>query len=135
MKKMTLCLILLTFGFQSFSQAPPGSAEYYRQKSKSQRTTGWVLLGVGTAMAVGGGIGFSKHWDLFQSNTTKADVYGAIMAAGIVADLVSIPVFISAGRNARRAARVSVSSQLLDFPQGNNSYVKPHPTISVKIPF
>ena len=134
MKSIILCLILLVFGFQSFSQAPEGSRDYYLQKSKNQKTAGWVLLGVGTAMAVGGGIGFSNNFELFDS-TTKGDVYGGIMLAGIVADLVSIPVFISSGRNARRAARVSVSSQLIDFPKGNNRYAKAHPAISVKIPF
>jgi hypothetical protein len=137
MKKMTISLILLLFGFQSFSQAPPGSAgskDYYLQKSKNQKKTGWILLAAGTVMAVGGGIGFGNNWDLFQNNT-KADIYGSIMVGGIVADLVSIPIFISSGRNARRGARISVSSQLIDIPRGNNSYVKQHPTISVKIPF
>jgi len=137
MKKMIICLVLSTIGFQSFSQAPvasTGSKEYYLQKSKNQKKTAWVLLAAGTVMAVGGGIGFNENWDLFESNT-KADIYGSIMAAGIVADLVSIPIFISSGRNARRGARISVSSQLIDFPQGSNSYLKPHRTVSVKIPF
>ena len=133
MKKIIICLMLSLFGFQSFSQTPAGSKEYYLQKSKNQKKAGWILLAAGTVMAVGGGIGFSNNWDLFQ-NSTKADVYGSIMLGGIVADLVSIPVFISSGRNSRRAARVSVSSQVRDFPRGY-SYVQPHPAISVKIPF
>lgn len=135
MKKITLCLILLIFGFQSFSQTPPeGSAEYYRQKSKNQKKTAWILLGAGTVMAVGGGIGFNRSWNL-PEHYTETDIFGFIMLAGIVSDLVSIPVFISSGRNARRASRVSVSTQLIDFPRVNNSYVEPHPAISIKIPF
>ena len=136
MKKIIICLVLLLFGFQSFSQAPPGSTgskEYYLQKSKNQKKTGWILLAAGTVVAVGGGIGFGNNFDLFQSNT-KADIYGSIMAGGIVADLVRIPFFISSGRNSRRGARISMSSQLIDFPRGNSNYVK-HPAISVKIPF
>jgi hypothetical protein len=137
MKKMIICMILLLFGFQSISQTPLGSdrsKEYYLQKSKNQKKTAWILLAAGTVMAVGGGIGFGNNWDLFESNS-KADIYGSIMVAGVVADLVSIPFFISSGRNTRRGATMSVSSGLNDFPRGYSTFNRPQPTISVKIPF
>jgi len=137
MKNIIFCLLFLSLGFPSFSQVPSGltnSKEQYLQKSKNQKKAAWILLAAGTVMAVGGGIGFDKNFDLFSSNT-KADIYGAIMAGGIAADLISIPFFIASGKNARRAARVNLSSVRSIEQKGTYTVYKPQAALGIKISF
>jgi len=126
-------------GFQSFSQISPGlagSREQYLKKSKNQNTVGWVLLAGGTAMAVVGAVGFGRNFELFDdTNDRKADLYGKVVVAGIAADLISIPFFIASGKNARRAARVDVSSIRRLEQRGNSIYYTQLAVLSVKIPF
>ena len=43
----------------------------------------------------------------------------ALVSGGIVLDIVSIPLFISAGRNARKAADISLQPQNIRWPDGS----------------
>ena len=40
-----------------------GSKAYFLQLSKKNRTAAWTLLGVGTAMMIGGAAAFDSSWD------------------------------------------------------------------------
>lgn len=95
------------YGQQTLKQNQ--TQDFYLQKNKNQNTAGWVLLLSGTAMTVGGGIAFGNSWGTYSYTAT--DIYGFIMLAGVVADLVSIPLFISAGVNKRKAASISFNYQ------------------------
>ncbi len=95
------------YGQQSLKQYQ--TKDFYIQKSKNQNTAGWILLVSGTVMTVGGLIAFDKSWD--KPSYTATDIYGFITLAGVVADLISIPLFISAGVNKRKAASLSIKFQ------------------------
>lgn len=106
MKRFILILIftLLIPKYSVFGQQNnEGSAtpDFYLQQSKRQKSTGWILLGVGTAMMVGGAATFESSWGSNDYGTT--DFGGVVLLTGIVVDAVSIPFFISSGRNKRRA--------------------------------
>jgi len=113
------------------------------QKSKNQNTTGWILLGTGTTMVIVGVNGFGKNFMSFEDgyleggNATKADIYGFIMLAGLVMDIASIPVFVSASRNKKRATRLVISNQNLYQP--NNSLLvlqkQSVPSLTLRINF
>lgn len=106
----------------------------YLQKSRNQRTAGWILLGGGALMAVSGGVLFSNNFELFSSkNDDKAATGGVLFLTGLGCSLGSIPFFISAAHNANKAATVSFNRQPIVLPQQNNLVVKMQPGISVKI--
>lgn len=107
--------------------------DYYLQKSKNQNTAAWVLLISGTAMAIGGGIGFNNNYD--ESSYTATDISGMIMVAGVVADLASIPFFISAGKNKRKAASLSFHMPYHLPYQENQITSNALPSISLRIKF
>lgn len=113
MKKLILLLALFLMMPNIHGQEASKADEtknYYLEKSKNQKTTAWILLGSGTAMAIGGAIGFSENfWE------SSADTYGYIMIAGIVADLVSIPFFISASKNKKKAASLAFNIQNVPY--------------------
>jgi len=131
MKKMILVLTLLVLMVRLFGQNPTQSREYYLQKSKNQKTTGWVLLAGGTAMAITGAIIFENS-DLLSDDPSSEN--GALLfAGGVVADLVSIPFFISGAKNAGKAAAISFSNQKALVPQRDGLAMKVRPSITLRI--
>lgn len=125
MKKILVFMVLLAIMAEVFGQEAGKSSldkDFYLALSKKHNTTGWVLLLSGTAMIVGGAVAFDSSWD--ESSATSTDISGFILLAGVIADLASIPFFISAGVNKRKAAYLSFNIQ--DYPPalsfGKNNY-------------
>lgn len=136
MKKLVIILLTLFFMIETFAQAPAPSKEYYLQKSESQKTTGWILLGGGTAMAVVGIIIAANDnpgpYDIYGSNFETGSF---LMGAGFIADLVSIPFFISSGKNARRAANISLHRQKIAVPGQNGFSIRMQPGVTLTMGF
>jgi hypothetical protein len=99
--------------------------DFYLQKSKNQKTTGLILAGAGTALIVVGGYVFDKSWDEVSATTT--DIAGFAVLTGVLADLASIPYFISSCRNKKKAATFSLGYQSVYFGCDNTlrSGIKP----------
>jgi len=85
--------------------------DYYLQKSKDKKTVAWVLLGAGTAAIIGGAIGFNQTFCIFCEDNGASNAYGFLMLGGVVADLASIPFFISASHYKKIAADISIGNQ------------------------
>ena len=135
MKKIFLLTVISLLNANVFSQDTTGRANlksYYLQKSKNQRTTGWVLLGVGTSAII---------ISIVSANNNPNDVYsvsnaeGFALVGGVLLDLASIPFFISAGNNKGFAAAVAISNQPLYFPHSGSVAVKYAPGLTLKIGF
>lgn len=94
---MMLIFSTTSFCQETQPQAPMTRADYLK-KSKTQKTIGFVLIGVGavTLIAISGG-------------NTDLGTVGPLAVIGTVCILTSIPVFIGSGRNKRRANNASVS--------------------------
>lgn len=132
--KCLLLALLIGLSLQTFSQESTTSVynkDYYLKKSKTQKTIGWVVLGAGTSLIAAGLItGSGKSDDL-------GDVFagGAYIVSGVVLDAVSIPFFVSASKNKKRAvAAVAFRIQPMFQPK-NNFAISQQPTLSVKIGF
>ncbi|HMO32357.1 MAG TPA: hypothetical protein PKE63_09280 [Lacibacter sp.] len=102
MKKILLMIAGVLLFLQLAAQQQPvvKDRQYYLDKSKSQRITGWVLAGAGSAMIIGGYIGFQENFDLFGPGGENE---AWIMLLGVPVALSSIPFFISASKNKGRA--------------------------------
>lgn len=121
MKKIILAIAMFAAAVTtSFAQATPDvkTKEDYLRKSRHQKTAAWILLG-GGALLTGIGIaaGTSSILDYAQgnddANNTAANVVGY---TGIAAMLGSIPLFIVAGSNKRKAVRLSFDMQRVQMP-------------------
>ncbi len=75
MKTISIFLVILFVSLQSFGQNQALSKEDYSQKSKNQKTTGWILLASGTTMAVAGLISMSNQ-DFWSSDNSSYDASG-----------------------------------------------------------
>lgn len=125
---MILSLLLI----RSFAQAPALSKEEYLQKSKTQNTIGWILAGGGTTMIVVGSIVFSKGNYLGPDNG-NTDTGGILIIAGLVADVASIPFFISSAHNSRKAATISFNNRRIILPRGNGMAMVSQPTVTLSL--
>jgi hypothetical protein len=72
---------------------------YYLNKSKKQKTTGFILMGVGLAAWFGGAAMMVE--DDLEGNSI--DNGAAVMYLGFGATVASVPLFISAAKNKGRA--------------------------------
>ena len=141
MKKTTFFLLLILLAIKAVGQTTPKmefSKEYYLQKSKNQKTTGWIMFGSGALMAVVGGIGFGSGMSddlLSDSSNSSTDTYGFIMLGGIATSLGSIPFFIGSAKNARKAATLTLNYKPSLQPQQNAVALNYQPSLSLKINF
>ena len=137
MKTLIFLIVFMLLSTNLLSQnttVVTNSKEYYLKKSSNQKKTGWILLGGGAVLATIGGIGFSENFGIFTDNAS-ADGYGFMFLTGVLSGLSSIPLFISSGNNARRAATITfyLNPNLYSNP---NSLVQNHqPILGFKIKF
>jgi len=142
-----LCLVLapIQTGAKSYilNSLPPDpqnrieTKEFYLKRSKNQKNTAWILLGGGTALAIIGVIGFEQNFDVWGDNDsyTRTDIFGFVLLTGIVADLVSIPFFISSSHNKKVASSLSFGNQPIYAPMGKSYSLNVRPTMTLRIPF
>ncbi|MGD9931388.1 MAG: hypothetical protein AB7U05_15305 [Mangrovibacterium sp.] len=127
MRAIAFFLICVFMVANAYSQDRPAENEFarnfYLERSAKQNKTGLILLGTGTAFLVVGAAGFDSSWD--SGSASQTDIFGFMILAGVVADLTSIPVLISAGVNKRRAMKITVSLNNLNeqYPQSIRGYM------------
>ena len=100
MKKIIAYFLMLALPVISFCQKTNDSVPVvktdYLAKSKSQKTAAFILLGIGITTLT---IAAAGDLDL--------DVLGTVVIVGEAATIASIPLFIAAGKNKRRAMKAS----------------------------
>jgi len=125
-KSIFILGIALALSLPSFSQEIPVKdsvrSEYYLQKSKSQKTVGFILLGVGaTTLAI------------LSKGETDFDVLPVLAIGGLAATVISVPLFISAGKNKRKAMSLSMKKEKAFFPHGGSFAQKSFPAVSIRL--
>ncbi|MCS5490392.1 hypothetical protein [Algoriphagus limi] len=139
MKKLFIALfVMATFigaAYPSFAQQM--TKQDYLEKSKKQKTTAFILLGGGAAVAGAGVILFSENFCIFgctQSEVNASNAGGVMFLAGGAAMIASIPVFVSSGKNARKAAELNFNYQPMNMPRYTGAIPKSYPALTLTIP-
>ena len=135
MKFAATLLMVLSIAGGTFAQQPrqDSTKNYLLRRSTNQRTAAWVLLGGGTALVITGAILFGQS-DFLSGKDSQSDIGGVLMLTGILADLGSIPLFIGASKNARKAASISLNNKRILFPVRNGLALQDLPSLTLKIP-
>jgi hypothetical protein len=119
------------------------SKEYFVQKSARCKKAAWVMLGVGTAMAVGGCIAFdnaiTSTGTLDESAASVVNAGAAEVVAVIGAGMVvsSIPLFIASHHYKKKAMNMTLSFKMQPYRelQQTSMTTKFTPGLSFKINF
>lgn len=133
MKKIIIFTMLLILSATSFSQqttpSQPLTRADYLHKSKSQKTTAWILLGGGSALAITGLL--LNNQASFDNAGTTAIVGGV----GVLSMIGSIPLFIASGKNKRKAMTTTAFFKMETAPvfKAYSMVHTSYPALSVKI--
>lgn len=131
------CLLALHGHSQEVKTDLQLTSEQYLIKGKNQNTTAWVLFGLGTTAIVGGIAVSTGSQDDVSRALNTAFVGAPLMLLGLTLDVISIPVFVSASKNKRRAMEATTSLKFEDVPSWNgvSSYRSSVPALSVRVIF
>ncbi len=135
MKRLALLFFSVLFSVSSYCQAAPQqSKDYYLHKSKSQKTIAWVMLGGGvTLMAVGVAAAQAAVIDDNLGGQQSSFSTGEALAyVGLASSLGSIPLFISAAKNKKRAAEIAFQPQRVLSQKQEMVFIKFQPSLSIK---
>jgi hypothetical protein len=131
MKKIIYIAMLMVIPTSIFGQQTPSVQTDYLQKTKNQKTAGFVLLAGGSALIITGFlIGDSKSSSFGDAAT------GAVLGGvGVLSALGSIPLFIASAKNKRRANNASTFFKMEKIPviQHTSLVSRSYPSITVKI--
>ncbi|MEO6069087.1 MAG: hypothetical protein ABIP31_01015 [Chitinophagaceae bacterium] len=138
MKKMIVFLTLIAIGFSSFAQTETDNVKtkkYYLDKSRKQRTTGWIMLGGGVALTgIGIGAAVAESINYVLGDSKSGNIGSVLATVGVVSALGSIPVFICASKNKRKAAEVAFSIQKLpSMLYSSNGQAAFQPALTLKV--
>ncbi|MDF2157787.1 hypothetical protein [Algoriphagus sp. CAU 1675] len=132
--------LLLTLMLQSavFSKlfAQELSKEDYLEMSQKQKKSGITLLLFGSAMVTTGLIMIDGDFICMGncSSNGVSETGGVLLLLGSVGIISGIPTLIKSSSNSKKAARLSLKHQPINFPRIPNQIPKSYPSISVGIP-
>lgn len=125
-------LLIFANTFSQTTTSPAISKDQYLQKSKNQKNIAWILLGAGIGMTIGG-IVINLDQPVY-GGSSKDNAKGLWLSyLGGATTLASIPFFISARKNKKRAASVAINNQHIPLPQQSSSSLKMQPAIALKL--
>ena len=124
MKTLFVFLSMLQLSVLTMAQQPQLKTQSIRedliQKSKSQKTTGFLMLGIGAAATIGGAVLFSDNFTIFgNGDDNAANGGGFLFIAGGLSMLGSIPFFISSSNNKQKAMVIHAGVKLERIPQNS----------------
>lgn len=149
MKKITACALIPIVSAYSFSQQnitakSSFTKTNYMEKSRNQKTAAWLLLSTGvlfTAIVIAspGESTTATGTDFFSGASYTYSIPGQVnstlVGIGLTTMLSSIPFFIAAGHNKRKAVSASTSLKMEKVPVIEHSTFvsRSYPVVSLKI--
>lgn len=103
------------------------------QRSKNQKSTGWIFLGLGGATFIGGVI--IQATEGSRPSDAVVDLTGsAVAVVGALVMVGSLSFFHSAKKNKRKAMAITLDTEQIMIPEKMGSYTHYQPVLSLKIP-
>jgi fructose-1,6-bisphosphatase len=132
MKKIIPCIALLMLANSVYSQqtkpTTPLTKKDYLQKSKNQKTAGWIFMGGGIGLSI---LGFQAD-SRVESNKENSGRTVAIIT-GLAAISVGTTLFIAATNNKNRAESLSFKIEKTSQIQQGSLVYRSFPAISFRL--
>ena len=134
MKKILAFTLILTLSATTFCQQvnplPGLNKQDLLKKSKNQKTAAWILLGGGFFSTALGSVKFNfAGSDSEVDNSTSA----IFLITGLAAIATSIPFFIAANKNKKKAMNLSFKNEKVTHLSKQAFVYKTIPSLALKI--
>ena len=137
---MLLFIAAATFGQQVIHQGSFLQQDYL-QKSAARKETAWGFLAGGAVLNIIGLATFPKNYAIVSiwgdgnspSTASKATTSGVMLLIGSASMLASIPFFISAHHNRKKAISVTIDTQQMHGLKKTNLYTVSYPALTMKL--
>lgn len=115
-KHFILCMVFFLWLPMSNAQTTEGSESYeiFIQKKRTNNTWGWVMLGAGSAMVLTGAM-INLEDGILDDDATNNSKGLWLSYLGGATTLASIPLFIAAGKN-RKRAELALKQNMVSAP-------------------
>ena len=100
------------------NQSPQELYDFHISKKKANNIAAWIALGGGVAMIIGG-LGINMSGGIIDNDSTNNNKGLWLSYLGGAATVVSIPLFISAGKH-KRKAKIQLQNGAIGFNQKIN---------------
>lgn len=109
----------------------------YLRKSRNQRTTGFILLGVGAGLALTGAIIFNSSKDDIDQVLVETTSGAGLVTVGMISGVASIPFFIMSASNNKKAKTLSagISFEKIMNNEARVPYPDYYPALTARIRF
>lgn len=114
----------------------PASNNYLEKSRRQKNTATWLLVGGSTVFSIGAIVGLSEIGTIVNSNDkSKERLVNTLMIIGVVGAVSSIPLYIAAGNNKKKARSVSISlkPESRSLMRRNDISRVAYPAISINI--
>ena len=126
--KIILITLIFYFGFsnnvsgqaltEEKNQSPQELYDFHISKKKANNTAAWITLGGGAVMIIGG-LGINMSGGIVDNDSTNNNKGLWLSYLGGAVTVVSIPLFISAGKH-KRKAKIQLRNGAIGFNQKIN---------------
>lgn len=134
MKNLLALILVVLVAFESLGQTTSvfEHQQDLMKKSDAQYKAGWIFLGTGLALSITA-IVIPRKFDP-NDGTSNSRVTSFLGWTGFLSIGTSIPLFLSAGYNARTAAKLSLEPKALHQPNIGGELPRNIPSLTLKIP-
>ena len=146
MRHLIFCIMLLMLGELSHAQQTTQpvikTSHDFLAKSKKQKRTGEIVLGVGAGLMFAAAViprgkltqeGTPGYGLYFTDQYKNDDLRAALFVGGILSALGSIPFFVVAKKNKKRAAALSFNIEETPLLNGQHLTSAFNPALCVKV--
>lgn len=134
MKNLLSLILVALVAFESLGQSTSvlEHQQDLMKKSDAQYKAGWIFLGTGLALSITA-IAIPYKYDP-NDGSNNSRVTSFLGWTGFLSISTSIPLFLSAGYNARTAAKLSLEPKALHQPNIGGELPRNIPSLTLKIP-
>ena len=105
----------------------------YLKKSRNQKTAAWIILGGGGVFILSGLLVNTNDTQSYTPAPTVTVTGTSLIAVGVLAEIASIPLFMAASKNKKRAMSLGIKNQFIPTSHSGTFVYTTVPSMSITV--
>ncbi len=107
----------------------------YLKKSRNQKTAAWIIVGGGGVFILSGLLVSTNDTQSYTPAPTVTVKGTSLIVLGVLAEIASVPLFLAASKNKKRAMALGMKNQFIPSSKGGTFVYTLVPSISITVGF